>query len=109
MTVHTGLRGRDAGKRKFFDGCVAVAAIDAVVAYVMFVTELNWLLAREVSLGVIGGSVEFKQHPNEDGREKDCTKDRRLRDEVGASIENLPHRFLRAIENWKQGAANASK
>jgi len=88
---------------------MAVAAIYSVIANVVLVTKLNRLLAREEGLGVIRGSVEFKQHPDQDSGEKHGTEDGRLRDKVGASIEDLPHRFLRPIENWKQGAANPSK
>jgi len=109
MAVHTGLSRWDSGKRELLHGSVAVPAIYSVIADVVLVTELNWLLARKEGLGVIGRSVKFKKHPDKDGSEKDCAKDRRLRDEVGASIEDLPHRFLRAIENWKQCATNASK
>jgi hypothetical protein len=31
---------------------MTIAAIDAVIAYVVFVTELNWLLALDVLSGV---------------------------------------------------------
>lgn len=109
MAVHTSLGWRDPGERELLDCSMAVTAIDSVIANVMLVTELNWLLAREESLGVIRRSIEFKQHPYEDGGKEDRTEDRRLGNEVGASIEDLPHRFLRAIENWKQDDANANK
>ena len=109
MAVHTSLGRWDSSKRELLDGSMAVAAIDSVIADVMLVTELDRLLAREEGLGVIRRSIEFKQHPYKDGAEKDRAEDRRFGNEVGASIEDLPHRFLRAIENWKQGAANASK
>jgi hypothetical protein len=108
MAIHTSLGRRDSSKCEFFYTGVAVAAVDSVIAHVVLVTELNWLLAREKGLGVIRRSVEFKQHPDQNGGEKDSAENRRLGNEVGASIKDLPHRFLRAIENWKQGAANAS-
>jgi len=109
MAVHASLGWWDSSKRKLLNGGMAVAAIDTIIAHMVLVTELDGLLAREESLGVIRRSIEFKQHPDKDGGEKDRAKDRRLGNEVGASIEDLPHRFLRAIEKWKQGAANASK
>ena len=88
---------------------MAVAAIDSVIAHVVLVAELNRLLAREESLGVIRRPIEFKEHPYKNGGKEDRAEDRRLGNEVGTSIEDLPHRFLRAIENWKQGDANANK
>lgn len=109
MAVHTSLGRWDSSKRELLDGGMAVAAIDSVIAHVVLVAELNWLLAREESLGVIRRSIEFKQHPDKDGGKEDRAEDRRLGNEVGASIEDLPHRFLRAIENWKQDDANANK
>jgi hypothetical protein len=109
MAVHTSLGRWDSSKRELLDGGMAVAAIDSVIAHVVLVAELNWLLAREESLGVIRRSIEFKQHPYKDGGKEDRAEYRRLGNEVGASIEDLPHRFLRAIENWKQGDANANK
>jgi len=108
MTVHTSLGRWDSGKREFLDRSMAIAAIYSVIANVVLVTKLNRLLAREECLGVIGRPVKLKKHPDQNCGEKDGAKDGRLRDKVGASIEDLPHRFLRVIENWKQGAANAS-
>jgi hypothetical protein len=88
---------------------MAVATIDTIVAHVVLVAELNRLFARKEGLGIVRRAIELEQHPDEDCHEKDRAEDRRLRDKVGASIEDLPHRFLRAIENWKQGAANTGK
>jgi hypothetical protein len=88
---------------------MAVATIDTIVAHVVLVAELNRLFARKEGLGVVGRAIELEQHPYEDCHEKDRAEDGRLGDEVCASIEDLPHRFLRAIKNWKQGAANAGK
>jgi hypothetical protein len=72
---------------------VTVTAIDPVIAGVMLVAELNGLFAREESLCVVRGPVEFEQHPDADPDEEDRAEDGSLRDEVRASIEDLPHRF----------------
>ena len=72
---------------------MTVAAIDPVIAGVMLVAELNRLFAREESLSVVRGPVEFEQHPDGDPDEEDRAEDGSLRDEVRASIEDLPHRF----------------
>src|SRR5688572_15183226 len=53
VTIHASLRRRHAGRGRCFDRRVAVTAIDAVVAYVMLMTELNGLLLFEVSSGEV--------------------------------------------------------
>jgi len=54
MTVHAGFRRRDAGERTFLDGRMAVAAIDTVIANMMFVTERHGLAARHADLCDVG-------------------------------------------------------
>jgi hypothetical protein len=93
VTTHAGLGWRNSCKREFLNGGVTIAAIYPVVADVVFVTELNGLFAREKGLGVIRGPVELEQHPDCDADKKDRAKDGDFRYEVGASIEDLPHRF----------------
>src|SRR5215467_10583429 len=48
MAIHAGFRRRDAGKGGRLHACMAVAAIDSVVPYVMFVAELDGLSACNV-------------------------------------------------------------
>ena len=93
VAIHTGLRGRDSRIRELLNSGVTVAAIDPVIAGVMLVAELNGLFAREESLSVVRGPVEFEQHPDGNPDEEDRAEDGSLRDEVRASIEDLPHRF----------------
>ena len=93
VTVHARFGGRNPGISKFFNRSVTIAAIDRLIAYVMFVTELNRLFARKESLSVVRGSVEFEEHPDDDPNKEDRTEDCSLRQEVRASIEDLAHRF----------------
>ena len=44
VTIHAGLRRRHSRGRRGLDRLMAIAAVDAVVAYVVLVAELNWLL-----------------------------------------------------------------
>src|SRR5215831_3048083 len=52
MTIHADGRRRHSGRRRRLDGGVTVTAVDAVVAHMMFVTELNRLLPFDVLPGV---------------------------------------------------------
>ena len=53
VAIHTRLCGRHAGTRRGFDGRMAIAAVDAVVADVVFMAELNRLLFFQISAGQI--------------------------------------------------------
>ena len=54
MTVHAGFRRRYAGERTFLNRRMAVTAIDAVIANMMFVTERHGLAARHADLRDVG-------------------------------------------------------
>src|ERR1041385_805505 len=59
VTTHANRgRGNSRGCRSL-DGCVTVTAIDAVIADVVLVTELNWVLALDVRAGVPARAVDF--------------------------------------------------
>lgn len=92
MAIHTRLSRRDSGVSELLNSGVTVAAIDPVIAGVMFVAELNGLFSREESLRIVRGPVEFEQHPDGDPNEEHRSEDGSLRDKVRASIEDLPHR-----------------
>jgi hypothetical protein len=109
MAIHTGLSRRNACIGKLLDCGVAVTAIDAVISDVMFVTELNGLFAREIRLSVIGGSVEFEQEPDDYRDEENRAEDANFRDEVGASMKDLTHRFAKSrleLEKTPEAAGN---
>ena len=91
VAVHAGLGWRNACISEFLNGSVTVATIDAVVAGVMFVTELNGLFARKVRLSVVRRPVEFEQQPNGDCDKEDSAEDAYLGNEVRASMKDLAH------------------
>ena len=93
VTIHAGFGGRDPRIRKFLNRGVTIAAVDALIADVMFVAELNWLFAGEECLGIVRGPVELEQHPDRDPDKEHRPEDGSLRDEVRTSIEDLAHRF----------------
>lgn len=93
VAVHAGFGGWDPGIRELFNGCVAVATIDRLIADVMFMAELYRLFSREESLSVVRRPVELEQHPDNDPDKENRSEDGGLRYEVGASIEDLSHRL----------------
>src|SRR5437899_2390064 len=52
VTIHTDSRRRHSCRRRRLDRGMTVTAVDAVIADVMFVTELNRLLALDVLPGI---------------------------------------------------------
>ena len=99
MAIHAGLGRRNSRVSQLLDSGVTVAAVDAVISDVMFMTKLNGLFAREKCLGVVRGPVEFKQKPNDYRDEEDRSEDADFRYEVGASMKDLTHRRLSSIRS----------
>ena len=60
VAVHTGFRRRDTGLRGSFNTAVTIAAVDAIVTGVMFVAELDRLIADDVLPGVIRSAREHQ-------------------------------------------------
>jgi hypothetical protein len=58
---------------------VAVATIDAVVTYVMFVAELNRLLSLDPLPGIPRRSIEFNGNPQSRDNDEDRAIDSNLR------------------------------
>jgi hypothetical protein len=75
VTVHASFRRRNARVSELLDRRVTVAAIDSVIADVMFVAELNGLLSRKISLSVIRGSIELEKKPDDYGNEENRAED----------------------------------
>src|SRR5215212_3024394 len=89
VAVHAGLGRRHPGRVRRLDRGVAVAAVDAVVADVVLVRELDGLLHLDELARVVGGAVDLGEHPERGGDEEDAAEDADLGDGVGAVVENL--------------------
>ena len=91
MAIHTGLCRRNAGDGGSFDAGMAVAAVDAVIADVVFMAELHRLFTRDVLPRHIG-RTRHRQHSDErDSNQKKRRKDTESRDEIGTAMKNLGH------------------
>ena len=85
---------------------MTVAAINAVVAHVMFMTELDWLLALYPLPGVPGRAIDLGANPKRGKKNKDGAKNTKLGKSVGAVMEDLWHRrrFANPIRDSTIGA-----
>jgi hypothetical protein len=70
---------------------MAVTAIDTVVANVMFVTELNRLLAFDPLTGVPRRAVQFNSDPQQSKNYEHSSINRNLRQRVSAVMKDLWH------------------
>ena len=103
MAVHARLGRRHSGRRGTLDPRVAVAAIDAVVAHVMLVAELDRLIARHILIRQIRRARREQNTGQRDARQKYAGKDTDSRDEVCASMKNLRHVLCVHSEGERSG------
>ena len=96
VTVHARRRRRQSRGCGRFDGGVTVTAIDAVVADVMFMTELNGLLTFDPLSGVPGGTIQLNSHPQQSDDYENSAINRDFRQRVSAVMEDLWHYCGRA-------------
>ena len=70
---------------------MAVAAVDAVVADEMFVTELNGLLSFDPLACIPGRTIQFNGDPQQSNNYEESAIDRDLCQRVGTVMEDLWH------------------
>src|ERR1044071_5597498 len=75
---------------------MTVAAVDAVIADVVLVTELDWLLTLDVRAGVPARSVDLGGDEQSGDQNKYSAEDCGARQIVCAVTENLWHRRRRS-------------
>jgi hypothetical protein len=91
VAIHAGFRGGDACNRRSFDSRMTIAAINAVIADMMFVAELHGLLAGDVLIGQIGGACSRKDAHKREANQKNGGENTEARDEIRAAVKNLGH------------------
>lgn len=92
VTIHADRRRGHACRGGRLDGSVTIAAINAVITGMMFVTELNWLLALDVRARVPSRAIDFVRDKQCRYQKKERPVDRGPRQIVCAVTENLWHR-----------------
>ena len=70
---------------------MTVAAIDAIVADVMFMTELDWLLFFDPLAGVPRRTIQLNGDPQQRNTNENGAIDRNLRQRVSTVMEDLGH------------------
>ena len=91
VAIHAHGRRRNSGRSGSLDRRVAIATIDAVVADMMLMTELDWLLGLDPLTGVPSRSSDFRRYPEGCEQNKDGAVNRGPRQIVRAVTENLWH------------------
>src|SRR5579871_804334 len=94
MAIHAGLCRRHAGGCRTLHARMAIAAVDAIVADVVLVAELNWLIARDILIRQVRRARSEEHTRQSNAGQKHTCKDTESRDEVRASMKNLRHVYV---------------
>ena len=106
MAIHARFRLRNAGHGGSFDAGVAIAAVNAIVADVMFVAELHRLLTGDVLPRHIGRTRNCEHSHERNSDQKKGRKNTESRDEICTAMKNLGHVFSAQCEGaLRKGAA----
>lgn len=108
VAVHTGLRRRQSGRSRGLHTRMTVAAIYAVVADVMLMTELYGLRASNVGLRVVVRAIEFQKNPQQRRSYKDSTEDAHPRNGISALMKYLGHGALQTPSQGFSSEGNLS-
>jgi len=102
VAIHTGFGGRNAGERAVFHRCVAVAAVDAVVADVVLVAEGHRLAAGDAYFGDIRRFIDCRQRGHQRDHQNDAAENADFRKGIGTGMEYLAH----SSSIWRKNANN---
>lgn len=91
MTGHTSVGRRHSGERGFFDGRVAVTAINSEASDVMGVAEWHRLIQRNIHPSRERGPVECVQRPSARHHEGNQSGNADASDRIGTAMKNLRH------------------
>jgi hypothetical protein len=98
MTVHACFRRWNACRRRELDTRMAVPAIDAVVADVVLVAELNGLISRYILIRQNGRTRRHENACQRQTRQEKRRKDTEPGDEIRAAVKNLRHVYVCTLE-----------
>ena len=94
MTIHASFGGRNAGKAGSFNAGMAVTTINSHPAGMVRMTELDRLLACNLCLCKIRGTVHFSPNPGQSRDNKKEPENGKLRDGIRTVVEDLRHSAL---------------
>ena len=113
MAIHASFRGRDTGGSGILNRSMTVAAVNAIVAHMVFVAELHRLLAGNILPRKIWRARERQYPRKRQPREKNSGKQAETGDKIRAAVKNLGHIRVAlwrqpgdsTINHWERGPA----
>jgi hypothetical protein len=94
MAVHAGFGRWNPCKRRRLDGCMTVTAVDAIVAGVVKMAELNGLFDEFLGACYIGRPADDYEEADRPAGQKQDADNAGSREGIGATAEYLRHRTL---------------
>src|SRR5882672_6366780 len=91
VAIHTDRSRRHSGRGRCLHTRMAITAIDAVITDVVLMTELNWLLALDVSARIPASARDVRCYPEGSEKDKNGAVYRRALEIVCAVTKNLWH------------------
>jgi ATP/ADP translocase len=91
VAIHAGFRWRDASDGWLFHAGMTIPAVDPIVAYMVLVTELHWLFARNILPRQVRRPCHTKYRGQRDAAKKQRRKYAESRDKIRTSMKNLSH------------------
>jgi hypothetical protein len=88
---------------------MAITAINSVVADMVFVAELNGLLARNESKRVVGGALILGDQEKHQGDEENRAEYAQPGNDVRAATKDLAHFLVRSEMELKTARANGGR
>jgi hypothetical protein len=97
MTIHANLSRRDVRERRYFDSVMAVPAINAEAARVVFVAECDRLFARNVLHHLVRRADDHSSQPHRDTESDNYGKKAKTHERVSSGREELLHPVLSLV------------
>jgi len=91
VTIHAGFGRRDSGDSGDLHASVAIAAVDAIVADVMFVAELHGLVSDDILARVIRGARGSQDNREPQRHRKNGEEQAEASDRIRTAVKNLGH------------------
>src|SRR5260370_42680716 len=107
MAIHARLGRRIARRGGSLAAGMTVATIDAVIAYVVLVAELDWLLSHYVLVRQIRRPREPQHSCQRQTRQKEAKEHTEPGDKIRAAVKNLRHvSFCTLVVSSPEGSRN---
>jgi len=104
VAVHAGLGGGNTSLRRDFHAAVTITAVDTVVTGMMFVAELDGLLASDVLARVIRSARKHQDAGESQCHRQNSKQKTESSDGICATVKNLGHvNFVRECGNAPNG------